>query len=587
MSLQPAPNFHARHWQHREAWQSAWHALESSFGQGESFVRVLQAWQQDPDAPPALFFTAFAAASPVKLDPLIAPFCFGLLPGVHRIAFENGKVQLTLCIGDVPAIAREIDVAADSISIETLDDWDVRNLARLCKRGSVITWLKGSSVALTELPTVGIQVSDTGTTGLYQPPWAYKSRLRAGLKSTTEQADFKAKQHAVVIGSGLSGAAVARSLAIRGWTVEVLDQGDTLGAGASGLPAGIFASHVSNDNSVLSRITRDGVRATLQRANQLLEKGTQWQASHLLEHLYAGKRQLPQGANWPVAGHEWTTEAHSAQKQSGGLFENSKALWHPVAGWIQTPAFVKAQLSHPNITWRGGCKVAKLQHVNSDWQVLDSMGRTLAHGQHVVLANAHHCQALLDTVECSGDTSEFKRPHLPATALRGQITWGKMANLPLSLQDKLPSFPVNGKGSYIGQLKLEHLNARPSDTCWIIGSSFQRNDFDVNTRQEDLESNLQQWAELMPALQSEILQGVDRTQAHSWASIRSALPDRVPVVGEFLHPHFKGLQVCTGMGARGISWSVLCGELLAAQLNHEPLPMALSLAKLMSASRFG
>jgi tRNA 5-methylaminomethyl-2-thiouridine biosynthesis bifunctional protein len=41
------------------------------------------------------------------------------------------------------------------------------------------------------------------------------------------------------------------------------------------------------------------------------------------------------------------------------------------------------------------------------------------------------------------------------------------------------------------------------------------------------------------------------------------------------------------MGARGISWSVLCGELLAANLNHEPLPMAASLAKLMAASRFG
>jgi tRNA 5-methylaminomethyl-2-thiouridine biosynthesis bifunctional protein len=47
------------------------------------------------------------------------------------------------------------------------------------------------------------------------------------------------------------------------------------------------------------------------------------------------------------------------------------------------------------------------------------------------------------------------------------------------------------------------------------------------------------------------------------------------------------LNVCTGMGARGISWSVLCGELLAAHLNHEPLPMAASLSKLMAASRFG
>jgi tRNA 5-methylaminomethyl-2-thiouridine biosynthesis bifunctional protein len=66
-----------------------------------------------------------------------------------------------------------------------------------------------------------------------------------------------------------------------------------------------------------------------------------------------------------------------------------------------------------------------------------------------------------------------------------------------------------------------------------------------------------------------------------------ALPDRLPAVGAFSHPELKWLTVCTGLGARGISWSVLCGELLAAQVNHEPLPMAASLAKLMAANRFG
>ena len=126
-----------------------------------------------------------------------------------------------------------------------------------------------------------------------------------------------------------------------------------------------------------------------------------------------------------------------------------------------------------------------------------------------------------------------------------------------------------------------------SDPHWIVGSSFQRNDFDLSTRPEDQQSNIQQWAELMPAFQETILNKIDLNRTQSWAAIRSALPDRVPAVGEFTHPDFKGLHVCTGMGARGISWSVLCGELLAAHLNHEPLPMAASLAKRMAASRFG
>ena len=587
MSHPPAPNFHASHWQHRPAWQTTWHAIETSFGRGESFLHTLQAWQQDANAPATLFFTAFANESPSHLEPLIAGHLFGLLPGVHRIALENNKVQLTLCIGTVPFIAREIDIAADSFYTDSLEEWGARSIARLCRRGTALAWSPTTNSVVKELQQLGIQINDPPQSGVYQPQWTPKTSLRPSFSPLTHLQDDAANRHAVVIGSGLSGAAVAYSLASRGWTVEVLDQGENLGAGASGLPAGIFATHVSPDNNVLSRITRDGVRATVHRAKQLRLEGTQWQVSELLEHRYAGKRQLPSGALWPEAGHEWSTEAETFQKLAGGLQENSDALWHAMAGWIQTPAFVKAQLSHPNISWRGRCNVAQLQRIDSEWQALDAHGQCLANSKHMVLANAHQCQALLDTVQCTEHEKINQRPHLPATALRGQVTLGSMAMLPPTLREKLPSFPVNGHGSFIGQLKTLQSLGTDAEDYWIVGSSFQRNDFDVTPRHEDVVSNIQQWAELMPALSDEIQQGIELSKTRSWAGIRSALPDRVPAVGEFKHPDFKGLQVCTGMGARGISWSVLCGELLAAHLNHEPLPMAASLAKLMAASRFG
>jgi tRNA 5-methylaminomethyl-2-thiouridine biosynthesis bifunctional protein len=148
------------------------------------------------------------------------------------------------------------------------------------------------------------------------------------------------------------------------------------------------------------------------------------------------------------------------------------------------------------------------------------------------------------------------------------------------MQQSLPHFPVNGHGSLI-------CHQQSQEPHWIVGSSFQRNDFDLQTRHEDQVSNMQQWAELMPAWKDEILNQIDLEQTTAWAAIRMALPDRLPAVGAFSHPELKGLTVCTGLGARGISWSVLCGELLAAQVNHEPLPMAASLAKLMAANRFG
>ena len=52
-----------------------------------------------------------------------------------------------------------------------------------------------------------------------------------------------------MIGAGLSGSAVAYSLAVRGWSVTVLDQAEGVGAGASGLPAGLAAPHVSPDDN--------------------------------------------------------------------------------------------------------------------------------------------------------------------------------------------------------------------------------------------------------------------------------------------------------------------------------------------------
>jgi tRNA 5-methylaminomethyl-2-thiouridine biosynthesis bifunctional protein len=75
-------------------------------------------------------------------------------------------------------------------------------------------------------------------------------------------------------------------------------------------------------------------------------------------------------------------------------------------------------------------------------------------------------------------------------------------------------------------------------------------------------------------------------QVLAWAGLRCTLPDRVPAVGMLDAQRWPGLQVCAGMGARGISLSVLCGELIAAQLEGEPMPLAPALAAHLAAQRF-
>lgn len=581
MSPQLPPNFHASLWQQGPERPSQWHALDTRFGNGQAFFETLLAWHADPQAPSQLFYTAFTEQAPDNLVPQLAPNCFGLLPGMHRICFANSQVKLNLCVGPIAANFKEIDIAADSIHIDNFLDTDPRSIARLSKLGTRIRWSAMNDEALAQLKASGFQLDTLGSSATYQPHWPVKTALRSSDIQFSES-----NRTAIVIGAGLAGAAVAYSLAQRGWQVEVIDQHTQTGGGASGLPAGIFATHVSPDNNVLSRITRDGVRATIDRAASLLKRGEEWDLSHLVEHRYSGKRELPPPHVWPEAGLEWSAEANEVHKQMAGLNAETLALWHPTAGWIQTQALVKAQLGHPNISCRFETKVSQLIRQSSSWQLIDNNNnQVVGHADHVIIANAHACQDLLDSVRTVDQHSANSRPQIPITPLRGQVTLGHMHSLNQVLREKLPTVPVNGHGSYMGNLPaLQNSSEGP---YWIVGSSFQRYEFDTTVREEDQQSNLKQWAELMPAWHDEILEDVDVLKTQGWAGVRAALPDRLPAVGAFQHPDFEGLQVCTGMGARGISWSVLCGELLASKLNHEPLPMAATLAKLMAAARFG
>ena len=69
------------------------------------------------------------------------------------------------------------------------------------------------------------------------------------------------------------------------------------------------------------------------------------------------------------------------------------------------------------------------------------------------------------------------------------------------------------------------------------------------------------------------------------ASVRCTARDRLPIVGPLNPTTLPGLWVCTAMGARGLTRAVLCGELLAAQLHGEPLPVESRLARAMSSER--
>ncbi|MFO0457675.1 MAG: FAD-dependent oxidoreductase, partial [Burkholderiales bacterium] len=72
--------------------------------------------------------------------------------------------------------------------------------------------------------------------------------------------------------------------------------------------------------------------------------------------------------------------------------------------------------------------------------------------------------------------------------------------------------------------------------------------------------------------------------------VRVSTRDHLPIAGPLVEPGtlapLDGLLVHAALGGRGLLWATLCAELLAATLEHEPLPVERALARALAPERF-
>ncbi len=579
------------------AWagQPQWCVLETGFGLGLNFLVTWQAWKADVQRPRLLHFVATEAHPASAADvlraasshPELLSFAeqlqaqlWGLLPGIHRLVFEQGQVLLTLCVGDTAAVLRGQDLLADSVYLDGFSPalnpgmWDsatFKAVARCCRRGSrIATWTVARSV-LDGLQQCGFEVQKTAglppkrdnLQGVFNPRW--EPRRAAGYALALPAVPGRC----VVIGGGLAGAATAASLARRGWRVSVLDTHAAPAGGASGLPAGLLVPHVSPDDSLLSRLSRSGVRATLQQAQALLAQGQDWQATGVLELRLDGSSGLP--ADWPEAGRDWSQPASPVQLQNMGS-NPAAACWHQRAGWVKPARLVSALLAQPGIRWRGGVEVTRLEHEpgSGGWQLFGNSGELVEQADLVVLAAAYACTQLVPGP-------------LPLQAIRGQLSWGLQPaaqSAEGAAAPGFPDFPVNGHGSFLPGV--------PTDDgpVWLAGAGFNRDRQDSRIEAQDQLDNLARLQVLLPDVAAQLAPDFQAGTVRAWAGVRCASPDRLPVVGPVDGAQQPGLWINSAMGSRGLSFAVLCAELLAARLHHEPLPLEPRMAQALWAGRY-
>ena len=524
-------------------------------------------------------------------DELIAHW-FGLLPGFHRLVLNQGQVLLTLCIGPRQSLLRAQQFLADAVLLDASirpdtspwDRWSLKTLSRCCRRGTTLTTTGLTPQARADLIQSGFELALDHVHGIYNPRWALKrTRSPWAQQHDTDDGPRPIDQSCVVIGAGLGGASVAAALARRGWQVEVLDGAPFAAMGASGLPVGLVVPHGSFDDSPRSRLSRAGVRLSLQQARQHLQLGQDWSPSGVLELRRQGTPGLP--TDWPEPGRDWSQTAAPQRLDAPwaqGLSNQAGALWHPLAAWIKPAKLVAAWLAQPGICFRGEAHVAALRRQNGRWAVLGADQTMLTSAKHVVLASATGTTRLLQDLNRHQPSARLNLARLPSLqGIRGMVSWAVQNKDDAAM---LPTFPVNGMGSLISNIPIDQ------GLAWYAGGSYEPDHQPPAAPKEHHSANHSRLQTLLPAVGAATLDTFANGHIQGWGQTRCASTDRLPLAGPLTafdadDAQAPSLWISSAMGSRGLSYCVLCAELLAAQLNAEPLPVPTDLAKLLNPLR--
>lgn len=548
----------------------AWTVLDTDFGVLTPFLHCWHTWQTDARRPRMLHYVGMLSPAQARdlqalaqqaahtaphwqpLTDALAAASAGLGTGQHRILLAQGQLSLTLCIGDTTALLAEQNFLAHTLWVHGTDilwdKWRIKALARCSQRGAHLVLDRAAPEApdgLAEAGFVEVEAENTSLRARFQPRWSLGAR--------DQVPPAIAPQRCTVLGAGISGASVAYALARRGWQVTVLDQHAAAAGGASGLPAGLVVPHISADDSPRSRMSRVGARLMQQHAKTLLRDGMDWQASGVQE------QDLEQGST----------------------------RWHAHGAWVRPGQLVRAWLRHPGIRCVYGAQVTDLQQREAVWQLIGPDGNTWAESELVVLANATGCVPLMlhpSHVHFLGDGLAQRLEFLHA--VHGTVSYAAHRSLPPAAH--WPQHPVNGHGNFLPQIPLDN------GMAWLAGSTFEPDRIPEQTGHrlaplaEQHRANAQRLCELLPAVGAELAAAFAAGEVQHWSATRCVTHDRLPLVGPLQDVHEgsrPSLWIHAGMGARGLTFSVLGAELLVARLAGEPWPLESSLARSLDVRR--
>jgi tRNA 5-methylaminomethyl-2-thiouridine biosynthesis bifunctional protein len=535
------------HWRGRERFT----VFDSSYGDGRSFLSLVQAWRDDPDRPSHLHVVALAD---------------GLMPGFHRIPQLDARVTLDLLSAPVATALEQLAARLDLVRLRGLQDEGdgfARPLARIAAADAHL-----EAVGLDEQQKAALAAQGFA----FAAPHAGAERAVFASRKPRLPAAPTPERRAIVIGAGIAGSAACERLCARGWQVTLVERHERPAMEASGNLAGIFMPLVSKDDNIPTRLVRAAYLYALRYWEGLggIGRTIEGAACGVLQlardpaHAQV-QRAIAQAGIYPPSFARWL-ESAEAEALLGAPAPDGGWLF-PQGGWARPGSVCEAMLAAcgSRLDAQFGVGSVRLQRAGDEWQVVDAAGAVIAQAPTVVLASG------------AGAAAFEQAARLPLDALRGQVSHidaGVLPALPVVLCREAYLTPAN------------------HGTC-CAGATYDI-DPDPELSQASHDENIAKLRSLLSdpgAAAGAPLRGR--------VGFRTVAPDRLPLVGRLPDfaaaggterlrdvPRYPGVHGLLGYASRGLTWAPLAAELLAAQLEGEPLPLEAALVDALDPARF-
>lgn len=557
-------------------WQgrTSFTVCETGFGLGHNFLALWRAWRSDPQRSKHLHVVSFEAHPfskedmalvllprlPTLFRPLATQLLAAwpvLLPGLHRLEFENADLTLTLAFGRVEKLARQIDAHVDAYFLDGFapqknpEMWSPRlfgQLVRMARTGATAaSWCCAGSVRRA-LGEAGFLVSKA-------PGFGDKREMAvATLRACVRRDAVPARpQGAVaVVGGGLAGAGIAHSLALKGYAVTVFDAAFERGLEAShkGHKAAALTPLISRDDDIRARLSRAGVFRALQRWQGLPEAARPVRCGTLeaaADAQGARERQITLARlSFPESWVAWVDAADVSRRL--GLARSEGGVFFADGLWVRPEPLLRSLLETPGVTCRA-VHVNSLEFAESSWCLRDIGGRELARASTVVVANALAAKELLATTPYAD--------HLPGLAgmqaLAGQVSYFA---LPPSLRRDLIQA---AQGYCLPEV----------DGVSVAGGTYVADAVRSEVTRQGHEAVIDKLSVLLCVPVADVRYWLHESQG--WAGWRAVATGRLPLIGPVAQ--VPGLWLACAYGSRGLTWSALAGDVIAARLSGEPSPL--------------